>query len=67
MIELTTLKGTLFYLNPEKIEQAEELHDTIITLTGGKRIRVMESANEVSGKVMAYRKEINRVEWEGSE
>jgi flagellar protein FlbD len=67
MIELTTLKGTLFYLNPELIEQVEEVHDTIITMTGGKKIRVSERAQEVAEKVMEYRKAIHRVNWEGME
>ena len=63
MIQLTTLKGSLFYLNPELIEQVEETHDTIITLTGGKKIRVSQSAGEVVEKVMAYRKAIHRMDW----
>ena len=59
MVKLTTLKGSSFYLNPELIEQVEEHHDTIITLTNGKKLRVGESAEEVADKVMAYRKAIH--------
>ena len=48
MIQLTTLKGNMFYLNPELIERIEQAHDTIITLVGGKKVRVSESAEEVT-------------------
>ncbi|RBP46757.1 flagellar FlbD family protein [Garciella nitratireducens] len=58
MIELTTLKGKSFYLNAELIEQIEELPDTIITLVGGKKIRVQESAQIVVEKVIIYKRKI---------
>ncbi|SJZ52716.1 flagellar FlbD family protein [Garciella nitratireducens] len=58
MIELTTLKGKSFYLNAELIEQIEELPDTIITLVGGKKIRVQESAQIVVEKVITYKRKI---------
>lgn len=58
MIELTTLKGKSFYLNAELIEQIEELPDTMITLIGGKKIRVKERAQIVVEKVITYKREI---------
>ncbi|WP_213818137.1 flagellar FlbD family protein [Garciella nitratireducens] len=58
MIELTTLKGKSFYLNAELIEQIEELPDTIITLVGGKKIRVQENAQIVVEKVITYKRKI---------
>lgn len=64
MIQLTTLQGSLFYLNPELIERIEEMHDTIITLVGGKKVRVSERAEEIAEKVMSYRRAIHQVNWE---
>lgn len=63
MIQLTTLKGSRFYLNPELIEQIEEIHDTIITLVGGKKVRVNESPEEVADKVIAYQRSIHCKDW----
>ncbi|HHY81548.1 MAG TPA: flagellar FlbD family protein [Clostridiales bacterium] len=67
MIQLTTLKGNVFYLNPELIEQIEEVHDTIITLIGGKKVRVSESAEVVAEKIIAYRRAIHQVRLEVTE
>ena len=60
MIQLTTLQGSLFYLNPELIEQVEEMHDTIITLIGGKKVRVSERADDVAKKMVAYKRAIHQ-------
>ena len=67
MIQLTTLKESLFYLNPELIEQVEEMHDTIITLVGGKKVRVSESAKVVVEKIMEYKRTIHQAYLEESE
>lgn len=67
MIQLTTLKGNMFYLNPELIERIEQAHDTIITLVGGKKVRVSESAEVVTERIMAYRRAIHYCNWEGTE
>jgi flagellar protein FlbD len=67
MIELTTLKGNAFYLNPELIERVEEIHDTIITLSGGKKIRVNESPEVVAQKFMVYKRAIHHGNWEVTE
>ena len=67
MIQLTTLKGNTFYLNPELIERIEEAHDTIITLVSGKKVMVDESATEVIEKIMAYRRAIHNCNWGATE
>ncbi|MBK5251278.1 MAG: flagellar FlbD family protein [Peptostreptococcaceae bacterium] len=59
MVRLTSLKGEPFYLNAELIEKIEEIPDTLITLTSGKKIRVSQKALEVVESVIAYRRKIN--------
>jgi flagellar protein FlbD len=64
MIKLKTLKGNIFYLNAELIEKIEELPDTLITLIGGKKLWVSESADKVVEKVISYKKAIHCSDWE---
>ena len=58
MIKLTMLSRQNFVLNAEIIEKIEEVPETVITLTNGKKYLVFESADEVIGKVIAYKREI---------
>jgi len=59
MVKLTSLKGEEFYLNAELIERIEEIPDTIITLTSGKRIRVSQKGSEVVEGIISYSRKIN--------
>lgn len=59
MIELTRLNDTSFLLNAELIETVEEVPDTVITLTTGKKIFVKESRQTVKNLVELYRKDIS--------
>ncbi len=59
MVKLTSLKGEEFYLNAELIEKIEEIPDTIITLTSGKKIRVSQKGSEVVELVINYRRKIS--------
>ncbi|MTI65715.1 MAG: flagellar protein FlbD [Firmicutes bacterium] len=59
MIKLTKLRGDTFYLNAELIESIEEISDTIITLTGDKKVRVKETSKEVVRKVIKYKRQIH--------
>ena len=47
MIKLTKTNGTVFTVNAWVIEQVEEVPDTVITLTNGKKLFVKESMVEV--------------------
>ncbi len=58
MIELTRLNDTTFTLNSDLIEMVEEVPDTSITLTTGKKIMVKESRIQVKNKVIEYKRQI---------
>ena len=47
-----------FYVNDEKIEFIEETPDTVISLESGKKIVVMESAEEVISRIVEFRRHI---------
>ena len=54
MIRLTRLGGEPFILNADLIQYVEARPDTFITLTGGDRIVVAESMDEVVRRSVAY-------------
>ena len=58
MIQLTRLNHIPFVLNSDLIEHIEITPDTVITLTTGQKIMVLESADEVVGRVTAFRRSI---------
>ncbi|MDD5935737.1 MAG: flagellar FlbD family protein [Clostridiales bacterium] len=58
MIDLTRINDTKFTLNSDLIESIEEVPDTVITLTTGKKIFVKESRQNVVNLVKLYKKEI---------
>jgi len=58
MIDLTRLNGTEFTLNAELIETVEEVPDTVVTLTTGKKIFVKESRQTVKNLVLLYKQEV---------
>jgi len=55
MIKVTLLNGQELIINAELIEMVEAPHDTIITLTTGRKIAVRESAQEVIDRITLYR------------
>lgn len=55
MIALTRLKGAHLVVNAELIEFVEALPDTVITLTTGRKLIVLESPDEVVARVLTYR------------
>ena len=56
MIKVTRLNGQLIVLNADLIEFVEEIPDTIISLTTGKKIMVQENAEQIIEKVIAYKR-----------
>lgn len=60
MVELTRLNDTKFTLNADLIEMIEEVPDTVLTLTTGKKIFVKESRYEVRNLVVLYKQEVFR-------
>ncbi len=55
MIQLTRLNKTAIVLNSDLIEHMEVTPDTVICLTTGQKIRVLESADEVIRRVLEWR------------
>ncbi|CDH89774.1 putative flagellar protein [Clostridium botulinum B str. Eklund 17B (NRP)] len=47
-----------FILNDDHIEKIEEVPETLITLSNGKKYIVIESVDEIKFKILKYKKEI---------
>jgi flagellar protein FlbD len=56
MIRLTRLNHVPMILNSDLIEHIDMTPDTIVTLTSGQKIMVLESADEVVDKVIGFRR-----------
>lgn len=56
MIKLTRLGGEAFLLNAELIRYVESRPDTFVTLTGGERVVVRETMDEVLERCLAYQR-----------
>ena len=58
MIDVTLLSGKEITINAELIETIDEVPDTLITLTTGKKIIVKESRQKVRSLVKSYKRDI---------
>jgi flagellar protein FlbD len=58
MIQLTRLNHAPLVLNSDLIEHMEVTPDTVVTLTTGQKIVVLESAEEVVERVIQFRRSI---------
>ena len=58
MIQLTRLNHIPMVLNSDLIEHIEITPDTVITLTTGQKIVVLESAQDVVERVVEFRRSI---------
>lgn len=58
MIYVTRLNHTPVVLNCDLIEHIETTPDTVISLTTGQKMMVLESADEVIDRVVRYRRSI---------
>jgi flagellar protein FlbD len=58
MIKVTRLNHVPTILNSDLIEHIDVTPDTVITLTSGQKYVVLESAEEILEKVIAFRKSI---------
>ncbi|HTW63220.1 MAG TPA: flagellar FlbD family protein [Bryobacteraceae bacterium] len=58
MIRLTRINRVPLVLNSDLIEYVEATPDTVITLTTGQKLVVLESAAEVTQKVIEFRRAI---------
>ncbi len=64
MIRLTRLNHVPLVLNSDLIEQIEVTPDTVVTLTNGQKMIVLESANEVVRRIVAFRRAIYNADFE---
>ncbi len=60
MIEITKLNDVKISVNAELIEMVEEVPDTVITFTNGKKIFVKESRQKIENLVKSYKRDIFR-------
>ncbi len=58
MIRLTRLNHVPLVLNSDLIEHIEVTPDTVISLTTGQIVRVLESADEVVRRIVEFRRRI---------
>lgn len=59
MIQLTRINHVPLVLNSDLIEHVETTPDTVICLTTGHKFVVLEPADEVVRRVVAFRREIS--------
>lgn len=58
MVQLTRLNSEPFLLNPDLIEQVEITPTTVITLSNSHKLLVLETAEEVLERIIAFRRTI---------
>jgi flagellar protein FlbD len=58
MIHVTRLNHTPVVLNCDLIEQVETTPDTVISLTNGQKIMVLESTEEIIDRVRLFRQSL---------
>ena len=59
MITVTRLDGMEYYINPHQIECIEINPDTTLVMVSGKHYIVREEADDVLGKIDAYRRRLS--------
>lgn len=60
MIELSRLNGKKFFLNCDLIKTLEATPDTVITLTNGEKLMVLEPIDTVISQTIAFRQALLR-------
>jgi flagellar protein FlbD len=58
MIHVTRINHVPLVLNSDLIQHVETTPDTVISLTTGQKFVVLESADEVLRRVVAFRREL---------
>ena len=58
MINVTAMNNKELILNADHIEKIEEVPETLITLTNGKKYIVLEGVEEIVEKVIIYKNKI---------
>ncbi len=60
MIRLTRLSHTPVVVNADLIEHIEITPDTVISMTSGQKIVVLETSEEVIARIIDYRRSVLR-------
>jgi flagellar protein FlbD len=60
MIQLTRINHVPLILNADLIEHIETTPDTVISLTNGQKLVVLETTDEIVRRVIDYRRAIQR-------
>jgi flagellar protein FlbD len=58
MVRLTRLNHAPIVLNSDLIEHIDITPDTVITLTNGQIVRVLETAGEIVQRIIEFRRKI---------
>lgn len=58
MIDVIRLDGKKFWVNPHMIESMEQTPDLTLTMLSGKKIIVRNTPEEITEKIIAYRKQL---------
>jgi flagellar protein FlbD len=61
MIRVTSLSNKEFIINAEHIEKIDAVPESLITLTNGNKYIVIESFDEIIGRVVEYKRKIHEV------
>ncbi len=59
MIKVTRLNDSVMVINVEKIQSLQSTPDTVITFTNHDKIMVKEPLEEVSQRIVEYRRLVN--------
>jgi len=59
MIKVTRLNDSIMVINVEKIQSVQSTPDTVITFTNQDKIMVKEPLEEVSQRIVEYRRTVN--------
>ena len=62
MIQLTRINRVPLVLNSDLIEHVEATPDTVISLTTGQKLVVLESVDEIVRRVIDFRRAVHRCE-----
>jgi flagellar protein FlbD len=58
MIQVTRINRVPLVVNSDLIEHIETTPDTVVSLTNGQKFMVLESADEIIRRVIAFRRQI---------
>ena len=59
MIKVTRLNDSVIVVNVEKIQSLQSTPDTVITFTNRDKIMVKEPMEEISQRIVEYRRAVN--------